>query len=434
MQTGGATALQRGSALLGGAHHGQLVLHFLGDGFRSSRHVPGGQCSGGLGHLLAESRFHEEVAIEGVAGISGHLPSQRRPHRVFIAPGGHSHVARDVDLRRVPARLLRAVFHVLHRLPDEALGGPVHQHAVGHFPGQLQHLRSQCRDVDGHPLLGRGAAQRGRRDVEVPSLMGHVLSRQQSPHDADGLPQPGNRTPEGNPVAPLDRGPVPYPQAEDEAVARNGGHACGAHGGIRSGSGVDGQDAGAQPHPFRLHGDGGQGRQRVASGALGNPDGLVAQVFSQLPQLLEVLRGKRGIILETHSVSGHGLPSLQPGISSCCRYVSIAVMSCEFETIDFRGVTVICSHRKWDRHISNHREMEGQQSAVITTLKEPHRAERSSEFQDRLLYYRRFALPSPREREYLLVVVAYPVGMSETGIVLTAYSRWRIQEGNTRIW
>ena len=78
--------------------------------------------------------------------------------------------------------------------------------------------------------------------------------------------------------------------------------------------------------------------------------------------------------------------------------------------------------------------MEGQQDAVITTLKEPYRVDQSSEYPNRLFYYRRSALPTPHEREYLLVVVAYPFDMFETGIMLTAYSRRNIQEGNVRIW
>ena len=39
--------------------------------------------------------------------------------------------------------------------------------------------------------------------------------------------------------------------------------------------------------------------------ALGGPDGLVAELLGQLPQLLQVLGCQRRVVLESHSVSWH---------------------------------------------------------------------------------------------------------------------------------
>ena len=140
----------------------------------------------------------------------------------------------------------------------------------------------------------------------MPALNGDAVAGEQAAHDSDGLAETRDGPGEGDAVAALHGGAVADAEAEDEAPAGDGGHACGTHGGVGSGAGIDGQDAGAQAHPLRLHGDGGEGGERVASAALGGPDGLVTQALGQLSQLLQVLGGQRGVVLKSHSISGHG--------------------------------------------------------------------------------------------------------------------------------
>ena len=66
------------------------------------------------------------------------------------------------------------------------------------------------------------------------------------------------------------------------------------------------------------------------------------------------------------------------------------------------------------------------------TIGNPEHKYRSGRFPLRKLYYRRNVLPPPYEREYLLVIVNYPVDLDE-GRVLSAYKTRRIKEGDDLI-
>ena len=109
------------------------------------------------------------------------------------------------------------------------------------------------------------------------------------------------------------------------------------------------------------------------------------------------------------------------------------MVSCEFETVDYEGKIVRCSHWRWEEHIAaKHHEVLGQQEAVRITIGSPEYKYRSGRFPHRKLYYRRNVLPPPYEREYLLVIVNYPVGLEE-GRVLSAFKTRRIKEGDDLI-
>ena len=111
-------------------------------------------------------------------------------------------------------------------------------------------------------------------------------------------------------------------------------------------------------------------------------------------------------------------------------------MSCGFASTDHYDSPVDCSHAIWDWHITRkHPELEGQQDAVRTTLANPDHVYQSGRHSNRLLYYRRFVLPDPHYREYLLVVVAYSGrAPSIVGRILTAYSTPNIKRGDTVLW
>ena len=109
-------------------------------------------------------------------------------------------------------------------------------------------------------------------------------------------------------------------------------------------------------------------------------------------------------------------------------------MSCEFETRDYEGKLVRCSHWRWDEHITaKHPEIINRQEAVRITVSNPEHKRVSGRFPSRKLYYRRNILPSPYEREYLLVIVNYPADLEDEGRVLSAYKTRRIKEGDIAI-
>ena len=109
-------------------------------------------------------------------------------------------------------------------------------------------------------------------------------------------------------------------------------------------------------------------------------------------------------------------------------------MSREFEARDYEGKLVRCSHWRWDEHIlAKQAEMVNQQETVRITISHPEHKYRSGRFPHRKLYYRQNVLPHPYEREYLLVIVNYPVSLGEEGRVLSAYKTRRIKEGDVLI-
>ena len=109
-------------------------------------------------------------------------------------------------------------------------------------------------------------------------------------------------------------------------------------------------------------------------------------------------------------------------------------MSCEFETQDYEGKPVRCSHWRWEEHIAaKHAELADQQEAVRITISHPEHKYRSGRFPRRKLYYRRNVLPLPYEREYLLVIVNYPASLEGEGRVLSAYKTRRIKDGDDLI-
>lgn len=110
-------------------------------------------------------------------------------------------------------------------------------------------------------------------------------------------------------------------------------------------------------------------------------------------------------------------------------------MAYELETVDYRGVTIVCPHYWWEGHIvSRHGYMEGQQAAVITALRDPYFVTRSAGYRDRRLYYRPLVLPAPYTNEYLIVVVDYPVGSRRVGRVVTAYKNPAMLRREALIW
>ena len=105
-------------------------------------------------------------------------------------------------------------------------------------------------------------------------------------------------------------------------------------------------------------------------------------------------------------------------------------MSCEFEARDYEGKVVRCSHWRWEEHITaKHAELVDHQEAMSIAIGNPEHKYRSGRFPHRKLYYRQNVLPPPYEREYLLVIVNYPVDLDK-GRVLSAYKTRRIREGD----
>jgi hypothetical protein len=79
--------------------------------------------------------------------------------------------------------------------------------------------------------------------------------------------------------------------------------------------------------------------------------------------------------------------------------------------------------------------MEGQQSAVVSTLNDPLSVYQSGRYPDRRLFYRPFVLAGPFHRTYLMVVVAYRTRRGTmTGEVVTAFSTANIKQGDILIW
>ena len=110
-------------------------------------------------------------------------------------------------------------------------------------------------------------------------------------------------------------------------------------------------------------------------------------------------------------------------------------MACEFDTVDYRGVPLRCSHQWWVGHIlAGHGYMAGQQGAVITALRDPYYVAQSGRRPNRRIYYRPLVLRAPYTNEFLLVVADYPAQGQRFGRIVTAYYRRNVKRGETVIW
>lgn len=107
-------------------------------------------------------------------------------------------------------------------------------------------------------------------------------------------------------------------------------------------------------------------------------------------------------------------------------------MKMQFNCVDREGVEVYCETSCWDGHIAyKHREMVGQEAAVVATISQPLYVRRSKSHPARKLYYRPFAFPGCRG--YLLAVVRYD-RVRGTGYVVTAYPKNTINENDDLLW
>ena len=111
-------------------------------------------------------------------------------------------------------------------------------------------------------------------------------------------------------------------------------------------------------------------------------------------------------------------------------------MSCDFEAADRDGVPIRCRHDTWASHIiDEHLEMQDQQGAVVTTIRDPAYIYQSSRYPNRRLLYRPFVLPAPYYQSYALVVIDYRgSGSRRTGEVVSAYSTANIKTRDILIW
>lgn len=107
-------------------------------------------------------------------------------------------------------------------------------------------------------------------------------------------------------------------------------------------------------------------------------------------------------------------------------------MEMQFACTDRDGVNVYCEASCWEGHIAyKHREMVGQESAVIKAISQPLYVRRSARRPDRKLHYLPFAFPGCRG--YLLAVVRYD-SRKGTGHVVTAYPKGTINEADQLLW
>ena len=106
-------------------------------------------------------------------------------------------------------------------------------------------------------------------------------------------------------------------------------------------------------------------------------------------------------------------------------YAIITGMACGFETVDYSGVLLRCSHEQWEEHIiGRHSELAGQQAAVIAALRDPYYVFiPAGPWANRRVYYRPLVLRQPYTNHHLLVVADYPPRRRRYGRVVTAYPR-----------
>ena len=111
-------------------------------------------------------------------------------------------------------------------------------------------------------------------------------------------------------------------------------------------------------------------------------------------------------------------------------------MACGWETVDYRGVPLVCSHERWEEHIlDGHPEMEGQQAAVITALRDPYFVYLpAGSWVNCRVYYRPLVLRPPYTNHHLLVVADYPSRWRRFGRVVTAYPKDTFGKGDTLLW
>ena len=111
-------------------------------------------------------------------------------------------------------------------------------------------------------------------------------------------------------------------------------------------------------------------------------------------------------------------------------------MSCGFEATDQDGVIVRSRHDNWVSHITGeHPEVDGQQAAVATTIRDPVYIYQDNRYARRRLLCRPFMLPQSFYNYYLRVVVEYRGdGSRRRGTVVTAFVSADIREGDVLIW
>jgi hypothetical protein len=98
---------------------------------------------------------------------------------------------------------------------------------------------------------------------------------------------------------------------------------------------------------------------------------------------------------------------------------------------------VVSPEETWsEKIILDHAELIDNEPSIEQTLIDPDEVQFDRDYADREVYYRRGALPSPYDRDYLKIVVAFSRTESGEawGRVVTAYAVDRVKAGERLKW
>ena len=159
-------------------------------------------------------------------------------------------------------------------------GQIVEQHAIGDFPGQLQHLRVERRHDDLGPALGQAHPQAEALGMEVVALKGDLLAGQAFaqqryifPHERNGL-LAGGQSVRAQDAGRRHAQPQEHLHLGVERLQGGGGH-----GGKGRAAQLHRRNASGKPQAGRRHRNRAQEGHGVRASRLDRPKGIVAKPF-----------------------------------------------------------------------------------------------------------------------------------------------------------